>query len=239
MPVTAAQAADAVVYAASLVPDAGGSHVHLANAFTLALADSHPEVRRVFAGSALNLADGKPLAWFSLLRRQSPRVHHVRGPQLFLDVFARDRAAGLRHFLLGSTPETLAALSAALESRFPGVAIVGAESPPFRELTPDELAEQDARITASGAQIVWIGLGTPKQDFEAKRLGESLPVVAVAIGAAFDFTAGTTREAPKWLRTLGLEWLFRLASEPRRLWRRYLFGNLRFILSVIRNWGAS
>jgi N-acetylglucosaminyldiphosphoundecaprenol N-acetyl-beta-D-mannosaminyltransferase len=239
LPLKAADAADAVIAAANALPFHGGAHVHLANAYSLALADKNQTVRGAFSGSAVNFADGKPLSWFSRLRGQAPRVRQVRGPQLFLDVFERGLENDTRHFLLGSTPETLLKLEAELQSRFPGVAIVGAESPPFRVLSADEILEQDARITESRAQIVWVGLGTPKQDYEAKRLAAALPVIAVAVGAAFDFTAGTIKEAPSWFRTLGIEWLYRLGSEPRRLWKRYLFGNLRFIASVTKNWSKS
>ncbi len=106
-------------------------------------------------------------------------------------------------------------------------------SPPFRPLTEGERAEQDAKIKASGAQVV-CGLGTPKQDLEAQRTCDVVGVTTAAVGAAFDFVAGTKPEAPHWMRRLTLEWTFRLLSEPRRLWRRYLFGNTRFVVMVIR-----
>ena len=210
-----------------------GRHVHLANAYTVALADKSSAYREILASPAVNFADGKPIGWVSALRGQSPRLEQIRGPQLFLDVFDRGRAQNVRHYLLGSTPEVLALLELNLTARFPGVDIVGIESPPFRTLSPEELDQQDTRISASGAQIVWVGLGTPKQDIEARRLADSLPVVAVAIGAAFDFTAGTLSQAPLWMTSCGVEWVHRLASEPRRLWRRYVFGNARFIKAAV------
>lgn len=122
-----------------------------------------------------------------------------------------------------------------LEARFPGVEIVGTYSPPFRSLSEAELDAQDELILRSGADIVWVGLGTPKQDHEVRRLADSLHVTACAVGAAFDFTAGTKREAPKWMTRVGLEWTFRLISEPRRLWKRYLIGNFVFLAAIIRN----
>jgi N-acetylglucosaminyldiphosphoundecaprenol N-acetyl-beta-D-mannosaminyltransferase len=142
----------------------------------------------------------------------------------------------MKHFLLGSTDEVLALIRTNVESSYPGTLIVGAESPPFRAPTASELEEQDSRIAASDADIVWVGLGTPKQDIEVKRLAGSLPVVAVAVGAAFDFTAGTLKPAPKWVRQIGIEWSHRLVLEPRRLWKRYLFGNTRFLLAAARTW---
>lgn len=206
-----------------------GVHVHLANAYTVALADQSAEYCDVLAEPALNFPDGKPIGWVSKFRQHSPRLNQVRGPQLFLDVFDKGRQTGIKHFLLGSTPDVLIHLTANLERDYPGVDIVGVESPPFRALTVGELASQDEQIKASGAHIVWVGLGTPKQDIEARRLAGVMPVTAIAIGAAFDFAAGTLTQAPVWMQTVGLEWLFRFASEPRRLWRRYLFGNVRFL----------
>jgi N-acetylglucosaminyldiphosphoundecaprenol N-acetyl-beta-D-mannosaminyltransferase len=217
-----------------------GRHVHLANAYTVALADKSMDYRCVLSQPAINFPDGKPISWISAMSRHSPRLEQVRGPQLFLDTFDLGRRSGIRHFLLGSTPAVLEALETNLTDRFPGVLIVGAESPPFRLLSADEHEAQDERILSSGADIVWVGLGTPKQDFEAQRLAGRLPVVAVAIGAAFDFAAGSSREAPNWMTNVGLEWAYRLASEPKRLWKRYLFGNARFLLaSLVRTYPES
>lgn len=217
----------------SLVRERRGAHIHLANAYTVALADSSPDYRSVLAYPAINFPDGKPIGWTSALRRQTPVLRQVRGPQLFLDTFDVGRVHGVRHFLLGSTPDVLEALERELVARYPGASIVGVESPVFRPLTAEELVAQDNRIEASGADIVWVGLGTPKQDLEAKRLAGSLPVVAIAIGAAFDFAAGTISPAPAWMTAVGLEWVYRLAREPKRLWKRYVFGNARFIKAAL------
>lgn len=217
---------------------ARGHHIHLANAYTVALADQDPEYRSMLSGDAINYPDGKHLALLSRIRRDKPGLHQVRGPQFFLDTFDEGRHLGTRHYLLGSTDEVLNLLQTRLHANFPGIEIVGAESPPFRQLSLEEVEAQDGRISASGAEIVWVGLGTPKQDVECKRIASRLPVVAVAVGAAFDFAAGTLRTAPKWMQAAGLEWLHRLLSEPRRLWRRYLFGNARFIRVALRGRSA-
>jgi len=215
--------------------DAGrGAHVHLANAYTVALADKDSAYRAILSNEAVNFPDGRPLSVISRVRGDKPPLSQVRGPQLFLDVLDAGRERQLKHFLLGSTDEVLELIHTNVELQYPGVLFVGAESPPFRVLTPVELAEQDARIADSKADIVWVGLGTPKQDVEVKRIANSLPVVAMAVGAAFDFTAGTLKPAPHWVRRLGVEWLHRLVSEPRRLWKRYLFGNARFLVAVCR-----
>lgn len=208
-------------------------HVHLVNAYTIALASQSDAYSECLQHPAVNLPDGKPLSWASMLFGQHPVLRQVRGPQLFLDTFDVGQSSGIKHFLLGSTDEVLLKLRRNLLRQFPEAQIVGIESPPFRALTAAEYAAQDERIAESGAQIIWIGLGTPKQDFEARRLADTTGLLAVAVGAAFDFSAGTVREAPAWMRNAGLEWLFRLLSEPRRLWRRYLFGNAAFIRTVI------
>jgi N-acetylglucosaminyldiphosphoundecaprenol N-acetyl-beta-D-mannosaminyltransferase len=215
----------------------GPMDVHLCNAYTLALADKSPEYREILRESALNLPDGMSVMWANRLlhRRQIASRQRVRGTDLFLNVVSVGNDKQLRHYLLGSTPDVLKSLSHNLRKRCPAVLIVGSESPPFRDLTDRECEEQIQRITESRAQIVWVGLGTPKQDFETIRLARRIPVVFVAVGAAFDFVAGNKHEAPMWMQRAGMEWFHRLISEPRRLWRRYLFGNARFLKAVIRH----
>jgi N-acetylglucosaminyldiphosphoundecaprenol N-acetyl-beta-D-mannosaminyltransferase len=159
----------------------------------------------------------------------------VYGPDVMEAVLAR--GGGLRQYLLGGSEQTLVALRAEIARRWPNSVVVGAESPPFRPLSDSQRQEQDARIAESGAQLVWVGLGTPKQDWEAARLARSLPVVALAVGAAFDFLAGTKAQAPVWVQRCGIEWAYRLAHEPRRLARRYFWGNPRFLLAAARTPG--
>lgn len=211
-----------------------GEHVHLINAYTVAIADRDPAFAAILQDRGINLPDGKPLSWLSRVRRDPIPLSQVRGPKFFLDVFDIGREFGLKHYLLGSTESVLTRLEKELTDRFPGAEIVGSFSPPFRQMGDDELHAQDEAVRASGAHVVWVGLGTPKQDYEARRLADGLPVTAVAVGAAFDFAAGTTREAPAILRALGLEWAYRFATEPRRLWRRYVFGNARFLRAALR-----
>ena len=204
----------------------------LVNTYCISLLGRDRTFTDALVGDGVSLADGKPVAWVLRLlsRRTGSRTSpgHVRGADLFTSALDEGRSRGVRHFLLGGTPEALSALQEQIAQRFPGALVVGAESPPFREMTSAERRAQDARIRASGADIVWVGLGTPRQDVEAARLAPSVGRPAVAVGAAFDFVAGTRREAPRWMRRLALEWLFRFACEPRRLWRRYTVGIVRF-----------
>lgn len=229
----ATSAAEDLVEAALAGGD--GEHVHLANAYSVSLANRYPALAaETFCAGGWNLPDGRPISALSRLRGDRPRLRQIRGPQFMLDVCEHGVARGLKHYLLGGAPSVLAGLERALREEFPGIDIVGSFSPPFREPSDAELEQRDAAIVASGAHVVWVGLGTPKQDREVARLARATGLVAVAVGAAFDFAAGTLREAPAWMRRLGLEWLFRLLMEPRRLWRRYLIGNAHFLAVVLR-----
>ncbi|MFM2437806.1 MAG: hypothetical protein RLZ55_617 [Actinomycetota bacterium] len=233
------QAVAAVLAAAGQVQTQGSSGVavHFANAYTVALADDDPDFAELFtAPTSVTFTDGVPVAWIG--RRQHPDVaqdwDRVYGPDVMTGVLAASTPEGPRHYLLGGAPETLDLLRGAIAERWPDARIVGAESPPFRPLSAAEQAEASRRIDASGADIVWVGLGTPKQDWEVARIAAASPVVAMAVGAAFDFLAGTKPQAPQWLQRAGLEWGYRLATEPRRLGRRYLWGNPRFLAAAWR-----
>lgn len=222
--------AAAAAIATSKAPVRVGAGIHLVNAYTVALARTDDQYRDLLGSDAFNFPDGKPLSWAT--RGSEHALTQVRGPQFFLDVLDKGRERGVRHFLLGGSESTLLLLEEKLRRRYPGVEIVGTFSPPFRPMSQAERVEQDALILESGADIVWVGLGTPKQDYETERIARELNLVACAVGAAFDFAAGTKREAPAWMTQIGLEWLFRLVSEPRRLWKRYFFGNIGFLLAV-------
>jgi N-acetylglucosaminyldiphosphoundecaprenol N-acetyl-beta-D-mannosaminyltransferase len=147
------------------------------------------------------------------------------------------RRLGLRHYLYGATPQTVARLADALRERFPGVEIVGIEAPPFRGLRPDEEAQLFARVAQARPDVLWVGIGTPRQDHFVARYTEALQCTVVPVGAAFDFHSGNKRAAPRVIKRIGFEWLFRFALEPRRLWRRYLIGIPVFIVGVISDLG--
>lgn len=216
--------------------DGPATTFRLVNAGTFDAASRVETYSDLLRGEGFNLPDGRPLT--EVIRRTAPAdvaVDQVRGPWLFEDILARGRTVALRHFLLGSSDETLGALMREIESKFPGTLVVGSHSPPYRLRTDHELAAADAEVMASGAHIVWVALGTPKQDAEAIRILRATGLTTVAVGAAFDFTAGTTKPAPAIVQRLGLEWLFRLATEPRRLWRRYLIGNTRFLVMTLKH----
>lgn len=208
--------------------------VHLCNAYTLALAEEQPDLSAVLATDTANLPDGMPLVWW-IRRRGRPGAERVYGPDLMERVLDVGREHGTAHYLYGSTPEVLAALREAIDRRWPGVSVVGVESPPFRDLTDDEIGASLERARDVGADVVWVGMGTPKQDLLVHRMAALSGCTFVAVGAAFDFIAGTKRQAPRWMMRLGLEWVFRLATEPRRLWKRYVIYNWKFIRLLMRS----
>jgi N-acetylglucosaminyldiphosphoundecaprenol N-acetyl-beta-D-mannosaminyltransferase len=181
----------------------------------------------------LNVPDGKSVVW--ALRLKGARSERLAGSDAMEMLVRHGENDGLRHYLFGAEPAVLAALRARLELRYSTMDLVGAESPAFRALEHWELEEAAERIRAANTQLLWIGLGTPKQDLVAAALRdrEAAPVI-LCVGAAFDFLAGTKRRAPEWMQQAGLEWLHRLGSEPGRLGRRYLVGNPRFVWGVTR-----
>ncbi|MFS8477370.1 MAG: WecB/TagA/CpsF family glycosyltransferase [Micromonosporaceae bacterium] len=207
--------------------------VHLCNAYTLSLAVRDANYRRMLNESDLNFADGHYVALVGRLRGQAAMRARVYGPDLMLNTMDRGRAERLRHYLYGATPETVIRLAERLRERFPGVEIVSVESPPFRPLDLAEEKELLERVEAVRPDIFWVGLGTPRQDLFVATYAERLGCTVVPVGAAFDFHAGTKRIAPKIVQRMGLEWLFRLLTEPIRLWRRYLFGIPIFLMGVI------
>lgn len=193
-------------------------------------------VRRALNSSGLTTPDGMPLVWISRLQGFR-HVRRVYGPDLMLAVCERSVAKGYRHYLYGGRPGVAEALKARLEQRFPGVQIVGLECPPFEPLTPEQDHEAVERINAANPDIVWVGMSTPKQDlWAAEHVGRLNAPVIIAVGAAFDFVSGRKRQAPRWMRQSGLEWLFRLIQEPRRLWRRYLIYNPLFVWLLLGQW---
>ena len=218
-----------------LLTGQGRGAVHLCNAYTLSLAARDDSLASELNQGSLNLADGKPLIWVARHLGFRNMTRRVYGPELMERTLDAGQSRGTRHFLYGSTPDVVAALSAQIERRWPKAVLVGAESPPYGERTDDELHADLRRFEAAGADLVWVGLGTPKQDLVAARLAKRSNLTYVAVGAAFDFIAGGKKQAPTFMREHGLEWLYRLASEPRRLWRRYLLGNLLFLLGLVRH----
>lgn len=209
--------------------------LHLCNAYTLSLAASDPGYAALLNEGDLNLPDGQPVAWVGRRLGFADLEQATRGPDLMVETIKRGQAYGIRHYVYGSSQDVVDALVAELRVIAPDAQIVGAESPPFRDLTADEADELATRVRASEAEIVWVGLGTPRQDRFVEQMKARLGTTLVPIGAAFDFIAGTKKTAPEWLQHTGFEWTFRLMCEPRRLAKRYFVGNARFLRNARRS----
>jgi N-acetylglucosaminyldiphosphoundecaprenol N-acetyl-beta-D-mannosaminyltransferase len=177
----------------------------------------------------LLVPDGQPVRWALNLLHKARLPDRVYGPTLTLKICARAAAEGIAIYFYGSTTEILAALRQNLEETFPQLVIAGMESSKFRQLTIQEKIEIASRIQASGASIVFVGLGCPRQEIFAFEFRDILKMPILAVGAAFPFLAGKVPQAPSWMQAGGLEWVFRLASEPRRLWRRYVYLNPAYV----------
>ena len=192
-----------------------------------------PAFRKILNQAFLNTPDGMPMVWMGRLLGFHD-MGRVYGPDLMMRLCELSPARGLRHFLYGGAPGVADELRRRLEQRFPGLKIVGTHSPPFRPLTAAEEEELVRRVGELKPDIFWIGLSTPKQEqFMAQYWQRLDATLFFGVGAAFDFHAGRVRQAPLWMQRSGLEWLFRLGCEPRRLWKRYLKNNPLFILRAL------
>ncbi len=209
-----------------------GQYVCFSNVHTSVMARENPDYARTLNSAALVFPDGEPIAKLERMRgyRDATRV---AGPDFMRHMF-RDTADGsVGHYFYGSTPETLESLRQNLLQKYPGMDIRGMYSPPFRQLSPEEDEEDVRRINESGADIVWIGLGAPKQEKWMREHKGRINAVMMGVGAGFDFHAGTIRRAPDWIQKIGLEWLYRLFMDPRRLFKRYIVTNAKFVMYLI------
>jgi N-acetylglucosaminyldiphosphoundecaprenol N-acetyl-beta-D-mannosaminyltransferase len=204
-------------------------YVCVADVHALMQGHKDPSLRAVQNNAGLITPDGMPLVWLSRIagHRNTGRVY---GPDLMVHVCRHGVARGYRHFFYGGRPGVATKLAERLRARISGLTVCGTLAPPLRALTPDEDRTVIATINSAKPDIVWVGLGAPKQDWwmahHRQRLNAS---VLIGVGAAFDFLSGEKRQAPLWMQRSGLEWTYRLMTEPRRLWRRYLWAVPSFV----------
>ena len=225
----------------AMVAERQRGYVCACNVHTVMASGEDPELRAaLLSPDALNVPDGQPLVWAMNALGQS-LTDRVYGPELMARAFARAAAlTGQRVYLYGGRDsDALVQLELSLRRRFPGINIVGSHAPPFRPLSADERAATVKEINESEADVVWVGIGVPKQEKWMATMRPDLEApVLVGVGAAFDFHAGLVPQAPPVLQGAGLEWAYRLAQEPRRLWRRYLRYNPRFVAAFARQLAA-
>ncbi len=207
------------------------SYVCCANVHVVETAQRDPALAQALRSAGVVLPDGAPIAWLASAR-SGLQTSRIAGADLFEHLC---RCGGYRHFLLGSTPATLRLLEREMRARF-GAEVVGTHAPPFGDLTDPDVEAMAAAVNRTHADIVWVGMGAPRQEVLMQRLRPLVePSILAGVGAVFDFYAGTRTRAPLWMQSLGLEWLYRLAREPARLWRRYLRTNASFLLRVLRS----
>jgi N-acetylglucosaminyldiphosphoundecaprenol N-acetyl-beta-D-mannosaminyltransferase len=232
--VSAVSYAQAIRQIASWIDERRKTCVVHCNVYNIMLSMERSDYRAIINSADLVAPDGMPLVWLSWLMGH-PHTSRVYGPDLMLGLSEHGLRKEYRHYYYGGAPDVPEKLAQRMEAHFPGIKIVGWYSPPFRSLTIEEDAQVIEQINQAKPDIVWVGLGTPKQDewMAAHRDQIDAPVV-IGVGAAFNIHAGLLPQAPRWVRNLGFEWLFRLLTEPRRLWRRYLIYNPLFAYHIFR-----
>ncbi len=207
-------------------------YVCAANVHMLMEAFDSPEFMQIVNQADLVTPDGMPLVWMMRLKGQRGQ-QRVYGPTLMLHILERAAHENTAVGFYGSKPEIVTALIKRMSATYPNLKIAYSFSPPYRDLNSNEDADMVQKINASNTRILFIGLGCPKQEKWMAQHRDQIRAVMVGVGAAFDFHAGVVAQAPSWMQKIGLEWLFRLITEPRRLWRRYLYNNPRFIFLAI------
>lgn len=209
------------------IKELSGKYICVSNVHTTVMSYEDKEYRNVQNSAVMALPDGKPLSVVSR-KRGYPEAQRVTGPDLMLELFQKP----LKHFFYGGKEETLVILEQKLKEKYPEIQIAGMYSPPFRPLTEEEDDEDVKRINESGADVVWVGLGAPKQENWMYAHRDKVNGLMIGVGAGFDYHADVIKRAPKWMQKLSLEWLYRLLQDPKRLWKRYLSTNFKFLWLV-------
>jgi len=206
-------------------------YVTITNVHSVSEAQHDVELRRILNNALLATPDGMPLVWMGRLQGHRS-IRRVYGPDLVLNLCEHSRSSGFTHFFFGGKPGVANELARVLQTRFPGLRIAGTFSPPFGPLNKEERDAVAKEVSETRPDFFWVGIGMPKQEKFMAEYISILPEakIFIGVGAAFDFFTGRVRQAPRWMMRLGLEWLFRLFQEPRRLWRRYLVYNPLFIV---------
>lgn len=206
---------------------ARGNYICVSNVHTTVMAHDHPDYLRVQSESFMSLPDGKPLSLVG--KKQYPEMDRVTGPDLMREIFRISKTKKLRHFFYGNSQEHLNVLIEALKKEYPWLEVAGAEPSVFRDMTPEEETALAERINCSAPDFVWVALGAPRQEYFCSRMKNRINGLMIGVGGAFNVLAGIVPEAPLWMQKLSLEWLFRLAQEPKRLFRRYAVTNTKFL----------
>lgn len=216
------------------VKELSGDYICVANVHTTVTASDDPEYLAVQNGGIMAIPDGGPLSSVGR-KRGAENMERTTGPSYMGEILKISTEKGYRHYFYGSTPETLEKLKENLSRDYPGIQIVGMYSPPFRTLTDDEDKEIISTINEANPDFLWIGLGAPKQEKWMAAHQGKVKGLMVGVGAAFDYFAGNIERAPEWMQKANLEWVYRLLQDPKRLFKRYLVTNTKFIWNVVLN----
>lgn len=229
VPVTVTSMENAVAVIGQSVDARSGGYICAADMNSIMQAQRNPSHMDALKHAEAVLPDGVPLVWAARLRGQRG-MRRVPGPDVMLALCERGVDLGWRHYFYGGAPGVADELAASLQRRLPGLCVAGTQAPPFRPLSPAEQEDSLAAINAARPNILWVGLGCPKQELWMRENADRINgAVVIGVGAAFNFHSNRIRRAPPWMRRSGLEWLHRLGSEPRRLWRRYLLLGPEFL----------
>lgn len=217
------------------ISDQDKNYVCICTVHTVMECQRNLQMMNIVNSAGMRTPDGMPLVWLSRRAGRSD-VSRVYGPDLMMELARRSTDTGHSHFFYGGAPDVAEELAVRLKRQFPGLKVAGTHTPPMQMVGEIETQDVIDKINESGADIVWCGLGTPKQDFWVANHRNLLQApVLIAVGAAFDFHTGRVKQAPTWMQRNGFEWLFRLSQDPKRLWRRYILDNARFVLLMARS----
>lgn len=228
VPITATNMTECLAYLKENIEQARGEYICVSNAHTCVMAHDDPAYWKVQADSLMSVPDGKPLSIVG--KREVPSMDRVTGPDLMREIFALSSEKGWSHYFYGNEQGNLGLLRVSLEKAYPELTIAGMEPSVFRPLSKDEKEELAERVNSSGADFLWVGLGAPRQEVLCHELKGRTSSVMIGVGGAFNILAGAVPEAPPWMQNISLEWLYRLMQEPRRLFKRYLITNTKFLI---------
>ena len=227
--------ADALDNAIKRTRSGNGGYVCFTNVHACVMARENKDFLDITNDSFMSLPDGKPVYWVGKLK-DCDNLEQIPGPDFFPQLLSQTSSPPLRHYFYGGSQEVLDKLIEKININYPDAEIVGSESPPFRELSGEEIESSLSRIRETQADFIWVGLGAPKQEIWMSKHWQALkPAVLFGVGAAFDFHAGTVQRAPRLAQKLGLEWLHRLSQEPGRLWKRYFYTNSMFLFYLLKD----
>lgn len=224
---------DTLAYINAHIDELRGKYICVSNVHTTVMSYENEHYRKIQNGAAMALPDGAPLSGYSRIKGFK-EAKRVTGPDLMVEIFKISHQRGYRHFFYGSTQSTLDAMKAVIDKDYPDMIVAGMYSPPFRKLSDEEDEEIIRMINDSRPDFIWVGLGAPKQEEWMHAHMGRLNAVTIGVGAGFDYLAGYIKRAPWIMQVLYMEWLYRLVQDPRRLWKRYVTTNVKFLKYIFK-----